>query len=223
LPRGSGVECTAMICPACKCEYIRGVTQCADCGVALVDALDVTAPNPQDGLEVVSVWQGDDPGEYAAAKDALEEAGIAVIDQESPGYFIFPSMRPKKEIYVSSKDLEQAKKVLLDLQAWEEPEELSEGELDSLQLPDSDSAESGEQDNLAPDLSEDWYEDDSVAEVWKGGNEYFADTLSACLREIGIASRKLSNSEQWRVVVRPKQEARAKEVVREVVQASPPE
>jgi transcription initiation factor TFIIIB Brf1 subunit/transcription initiation factor TFIIB len=29
-----------MICPNCKCEYIRGVTECADCGVALVDKLE---------------------------------------------------------------------------------------------------------------------------------------------------------------------------------------
>ena len=169
------------------------------------------------------MWQGDDPGEYAAVKDALEEAGIAVIDQDSPGYFIFPSMRPKKEIYVSSKDLERAKKVLIDLQAWDEPEELSEGEQESLELLESENADSNQQDELVPDISEDWYEDDPVAEIWKGGNEHLADTLSACFREIGIASRKLSEADEWRVVVRPKQEARAKEVVREVVQASPPE
>ena len=34
---------------------------------------------------------------------------------------------------------------------------------------------------------------------------------------------KLSEAGQWRLVVRPEQESRAKEVVREVVEASPPE
>ena len=132
-------------------------------------------------------------------------------------------MRPKKEIYVSSKDLEQAKKVLLDLQGWEEPEEMSEGERSPLELPDSGNAEDGEQDNLVSDLSDEWYEDDPVAEVWNGGNEHLADTLSACMCEIGIASRKLPEADHWRVVVRPKQEARAKEIVREVVEGIPPE
>jgi len=212
-----------MFCPNCKCQYIRGVTQCADCSVALVDALDSSAPHMQDGLEIVSVWEGNDPGECAAVKDALEEAGIPVIDQQSAGYFIFPSMRPKTEIYVSSKNVEQAKKVLLDLQAWDAPEELSEGERESLELPESDIPDSDEQTSLSPDSSTHWDEDDPVAEVWIGGSEYLADTLIVCLREVGVASHKLSEAGRWRLVVRPEQETRAKEIVREVVEASPPE
>jgi hypothetical protein len=212
-----------MICPNCKCEYIRGVTQCADCGIALVDALDPTAPDTQDGEGVVSVWEGNDPGESAAVKDALEKAGIPVIDQEAGGYFIFPSMRPKTEIYVSSKNVEEAKKVLLDLEAWDDPEELSEGERESLELPESDIPESDEQSSQLLDSSDIWDEDDPVAEVWNGDKEEFADTLMACFREIGIASRKLSEAGHWRLVVRPEQEFRAKEIVREVVDASPPE
>jgi len=211
-----------MICPNCKCEYIRGVTQCADCGVPLVDALDSSAPDTQDGQEVVSVWEGNDPSESAAVKDALEKAGIPVIDQESAGYFIFPSMRPKAEIYVSSRNVKEAKKVLLDLEAWDEPEEMSEGERESLELPESDKPDNDEPMSVAPDSSNNWDEDDPVAEVWNGDKEELADTLTACLREIGIGSRKLSEAGHWRLVVRPEQESRAKEIVREVVEASPP-
>jgi hypothetical protein len=212
-----------MICPNCKCEYIRGVTQCTDCGVALVDTLDSSAPSAQDGLEVVSVWEGNDPSESASVKDALEKAGIPVIDQESAGYFIFPSMRPKTEIYVSSKNVEEAKKVLLDLEAWDDPEEMTEGERESLELPESDSPDSDEQTSLAPDSSDNWDEDDPVSEVWNGAKEELADTLTVCLREMGIGARKLSEAGHWRLVVRPEQESRAKEIVREVVEASPPE
>jgi hypothetical protein len=212
-----------MICPNCKCEYIRGVTQCADCGVPLVDALDSSASDPQDGLEVVSVWEGNDPSESAAVKDALEKAGIPVMDQGPTGYFIFPSMRPKAEICVSSRNVEQAKKVLLDLEAWDDPEELTEGERESPELPESDIPESVEQTRQPPDSSDNWDEDDPVAEIWNGDKEELADTLTACLREIGIGSRKLSEEGHWRLVVRPEQESRAKEVVREVMEASPPE
>jgi len=211
-----------MICPNCKCEYIRGVTQCADCGVALVDALDSSVPDTQDGQGVVSVWEGNDPSECAAVKEALENAGIRVIDQEAAGYFIFPSMRPKTEIYVSSGNVEQAKKVLLDLQAWDDPEEMSEGEPESLELPESESTDTDEQTSAPPDSMDDWHEDDPVAEVWNGDKEDFADTLTACLREVGIGSRKLSEAGRLRLVVRPEQESRAREIVREVVDASPP-
>ena len=73
------------------------------------------------------------------------------------------------------------------------------------------------------DDEDDWDEDDPVAEVWKGDKEEVADTLSICLREIGIGSHKLAEGTHWRLVVRPEQENRAKEIVREVVEASPPE
>jgi len=212
-----------MICPHCKCEYIRGVRECADCGVALVDALDAPAPALLDAGEVASLWQGNDPGERSAVKETLEKAGIAVIDQEAAGYFIFPSMRPKTEIFVSRKNLEQATKVLVDAGVLNDPSELTEEELNSLALPESEIADDDGQEFSQPDLSGDWHEDDPAAEVWNGDTEEFADTLVACLREIGIASRKGSDAGHWRLEVRPEQEARAREIIREVEQASPPE
>jgi hypothetical protein len=212
-----------MICPNCKCEYIPGVTQCADCGVALVDALDSSASVLQEGTEIVSVWEGNDPTEGAALKDALEKAGIPVIDQGVTGYFIFPSMRPKLEICVSDTDVERAKKVLLGLDAWNDPDELTSEERESLELPESDIPYSDEQTDAELDTPENWDEDKSVVEIWNGDKEEFAGTLMACLREIGIGSRKLSESGRWRLMVRPEHESRAKEIVRQVVEASPPE
>jgi hypothetical protein len=211
-----------MICPDCKCEYIKGVTQCADCGVPLVDQLDA-APDPGSAPLVVSVWEGDDPGERAAVIEALEEYGIPVADQQSAGNLFFPSMNPKTGIFVSEEYLERAKKVLADLEAWDEPEELSEGESESAELPESNGSDEDEEDDLQADLSEEWHEDDPVAEVWKGNQEDLADTLSMCLREIGIGSHIISEGGLWRLVVRPKREKRAKQIVHEVVEASPPE
>jgi hypothetical protein len=211
-----------MICPNCKCEYIKGVTQCADCGVPLVDQLDA-APDPRNASPIVSVWEGGDPGERAAVIEALKEAGIPVVDQESTGHLFFPSMNPKSGISVSAENLERAKKVLADLEAWDEPEELVEGEPDSPELPESDGLEKDDDDDdVQADPAEEWHEDDPVAEVWKGSEEDLADTLSICLREVGISSLKLLEAGIWRLVVRPQKEARAKKVVREVVEASPP-
>jgi hypothetical protein len=212
-----------MICPSCKCEYIRGVTQCADCGVALVDALEPFSPEKQDGPGIVSVWEGNDPGECAAVKDALENAGIRVIDQEAAGYFIFPSMRPRTELFVFRENIKRAKKVLSDLNALNDAEEMTDEERNSLALPESDVWDKDGPTSVAENSSVDWDEDDPVAEVWSGEKEDLADNLSACLREIGIGSRKLSEAGRWRLVVRPERESRAKEIVREVVEASPPE
>ena len=167
--------------------------------------------------------RGDDPADCATVKDAFKKAGIPVLDQGPTGYFIFPSMRPKTEICVSSANAEQARKIVADLEASDDPGEMTEEERASLELPESDLPDSDGQSALPPDLSEDWYEDDPVAEVWSGEREDFADGLLACFREVGIASRKLSEGVHWRVVVRPEQKSRAKEIVREVVEARPPE
>jgi phosphomannomutase len=210
-----------MICPNCKCEYIKGVSQCADCGVPLVDKL---AANPETAERpaVAVVWQGSDPGERAAVKEALEEAGVPVVDQESAGHLFFPSMNPQTDIYVASQNLERAKKVLADLEAWDQPEELSEGESASDELPEEGGPDDAE-DDVSADTSEEWHEDEPVAEVWTGSEESLGETLSVCLREVGIASRMSSEAGLWRLVVRPEKEAKAKEIVREVVDASPPE
>ena len=212
-----------MVCPNCKCEYIRGVTECADCCVALVDALDPAASAPPANDEIVSVWQGDDPADCATVTDALKKAGIPVLNQGPTGYFINPSMRPKTEICVSSANAERAGKILADLQSWDDPEEMTEEERASLELPESNLNNNDSQSTLPQDLTQDWYEDDPVSEVWSGDREDFADGLVACFREVGIASRKLAEAGHWRVVVRPGQKSRAKEIVREVVEASPPQ
>ena len=105
-----------MICPNCKCEYIKGVTQCADCGVPLVDSLDSSATDAPNEAGIVTIWEGSDPGEREIVKDALEKAGIPVVDQELPGAFILSFDGAQAEIFTfPTADEMRAKKVLLDL------------------------------------------------------------------------------------------------------------
>lgn len=208
-----------MFCPICKCEYIRGVTQCTDCGVPLVDALEPEGANPLDNVRIVSVWQGNEPSECERVKGALENAGIEFLDRDSKNFDLFVPSGSKLEIWVSTADRDAARKIILDEDGRIDPDELTPEGIESLTLPESDQPDS----DGPQDLSVEWNEDDPVTEVWNGEKEDFADTLAACLREIGIASRKLSEASHWSLVVRPEQEARAREVVHEVVEASPPE
>jgi hypothetical protein len=212
-----------MFCPSCKCEYLAGVTQCSDCDVPLVDALEApTATPPGDG-GIVSIWYGDDPRAFAQVKEALDKAGIRFMGPVPTGYFIFPSMRPKMEVAVSVADRERAEKVMLELESLgEDPDELTPEQRESLAIPDSDSVDHAEAASTETDAPENWDDQEPVHEVWKGDEEDFANTLIACFRENGIASRKLTEGKRWRLVVRPENEARAKEIVREVVEASPP-
>lgn len=214
-----------MICPQCRCEYIRGVTQCSDCGVPLVDALEPPPAQFPENVRLVPIWRGRDDAECERVIEALDSAGIPHTDPDSKGSFSFLPTDPSAEIWVSDADEERARKTLGDLEGLVYPEELTPEEAESFALPESDEpgSNSEEQADELQDLTQEWYEDDPVAEAWSGDSEQLADSLIACLREIGIASRKLSEAGHWRVVVRPAQESRAKEIVREVVEASPPE
>jgi hypothetical protein len=215
-----------MFCPNCKCEYRACVTQCSDCGVALVDSLDqlnqqTTAPLEHAG--VVAVWSGNDPAECIAVKDALTKADIPFVDQSSSAYFIFRSMRPKTEICVPLIEEERARKILLGFQGSVDLDELTPEEIASLELPESNDDSPDEEAITQSGAADDWDEDEPVSEVWKGDEEHFANTLIACLGENGIPSHKIAEGNRWRLVVRPENEARAKEIIREVVEARPPE
>jgi hypothetical protein len=213
-----------MICPSCKCEYIRGVTECADCGIPLVDALDPRAEKFADNVRIIAIWRGRDPAECERVKETLDSAGIpfTAADPKSSFGSLIPT-EPSMEVWIAEADQARARKILDDLDDRAHPDGLTPEEIESLALPESDDVDEIAQIDAPPDLSEHWYEDDPVAEVWSGDAEAFADTLIACFREVGIASHKLSESSHWRLVVHSEQEARAKEIVREVVDASPPE
>ena len=66
-----------MFCPECGAEYRPGFYECSDCRVPLVAAKpreEKERPDPD--LELVTVFEGNDPLLVAAAKSVLEEAGI---------------------------------------------------------------------------------------------------------------------------------------------------
>jgi hypothetical protein len=212
-----------MICPSCKCEYRAGVAQCSDCGIPLVEALGPETPTPHEDGGIVTIWSGNDPRRFAVVKEALDKAEIAFMGPVSKGYFIFPSMRPKMEIDVSVADRDRAEKVVHELEGWDNPEELTPEEREALALPEWEGVDHDEAARAPSDVAEDWDDREPVSEVWNGGEEDFANTLIACLRENGIRSQKLAEGGRWRLLVRPPEEARAKEIVREVVEAAPPE
>jgi hypothetical protein len=66
-----------MFCPDCKAEYIKGITECADCKVPLVEALppdDEAAHNP-DG-KFVEILRTSNVADIALIEATLEPEGI---------------------------------------------------------------------------------------------------------------------------------------------------
>jgi hypothetical protein len=67
-----------MFCPSCQAEYREGFTECSDCGVALVAALE-----PQRREEIVEgltpVMETINTEELGVVVDRLEKAGVPYV------------------------------------------------------------------------------------------------------------------------------------------------
>ncbi len=85
----------------------------------------------------------------------------------------------------------------------------------------SESGASGEP--VPDDIVEDFDPHQATAEVWSGDDPKTADYLKISLEGVGIGCVLREDGARFRLFVLPASERRAKEIVREVVEASPPE
>lgn len=71
-----------MFCPVCKAEYRQGFTECSDCQTPLVDELP-PPPETYPDMNLVTVFETEDPGLLTIATALLDEAGIDYLDLSS--------------------------------------------------------------------------------------------------------------------------------------------
>lgn len=100
-----------MFCPKCKTEYREGFSQCADCGIDLVETLP---PERQpEYIEYEEILATFNPGDIAIIK--------SILDSEKITYFIrgeHLALRPMGDsarLMVSKDEVDQAKELLQDL------------------------------------------------------------------------------------------------------------
>jgi hypothetical protein len=103
-----------MFCPQCRTEYRDGFTECADCRLALVPALEVETQDSTPAL--VAVFDSNDRFTVSLAKGSLEDAGIPfwMHGDETAAYLalspvIFPSCQ-----FLVTKDREAEARELLE-------------------------------------------------------------------------------------------------------------
>ena len=215
-----------MFCPLCKAEYREGVYRCADCDIPLVyslpDERGGKADSQQTGQELTALLTGEeDPVFLTALLSALDEAGIphyeaAIHDHEASFSNPFPSRHRfgrGYEVSVLRSDVQAAKRVLLALeQKAVEPPAAAGHEVNEPEIAESEDRE----------VPEDWDPGRATAEAWIGEDLDLAQFLADTLRENGIGSRTDSSLGRLRVVVRPEDSDRAREIIREVLEGAPP-
>src|ERR1700719_1727361 len=174
-------------------------------------------PIPEDQGSVVLLWTGEDPALHDTLLEQLESAGIRYSDKAVGDDEVGPTADPLPidwkprfgfEVAVLSSDLAGAQAIL---------EKLLNEEPADMEIPAQDEASDAE-----PSLV-------SAAElhptvvVWSGTSDRIAQFLTASLQENEIPIHLETAGDVTSVLVAAANEARAREIVREVVNGAPPE
>jgi hypothetical protein len=68
----------------------------------------------------------------------------------------------------------------------------------------------------------DWFPEDATVTVWSGDDESRREMLTASLNENRIRCRWEKRANKFTLFVQPDDESRAREIIREVIEAAPP-
>ena len=171
---------------------------------------------PEDQSSVVLLWTGEDPAFLAVLQEQLEAAGIAFRQTSLGGDQVAPSADPLPidfkprfgfEVSVLSQDQPAAQAVL---------ERLLDRQPVDMEIP--------EQAEVPPPAHGSISDNDGNAtiDVWTGADAGTARFLIAALKENEIPLNIDTVAGSTRVLVCPADSARAREMVREIVEGAPP-
>ncbi len=172
--------------------------------------------SPSRGASLILLWAGEDPAIHAALLEALNASGIFCKDMVLGDDEVAPTADPLPidwkprfgfEVAVLSSDLTAAQQILEMLLA-EEPQDL--------EIPAQAEAPLAE-----PPLTV-TTELHPTVEVWAGSDDKTAQFLTAAMQENEIPIHLENPADQTRIYVSAANEARAREIVREITEGAPP-
>jgi hypothetical protein len=235
-----------MFCPQCHAEYRPGFTHCTDCDVDLVYELPTVqtefSETNQDRYQggndedpFCSFWQGDDSRLHAELCTILEEAGIPHKTVRRQDRLFNLHNYPAFQIGVPFSLFEKAEAAVKDtygmdpsdpgaVQSLNAPALLPETSRSLRKLPET--LTPSEEENIpGPEERGDseWESEDNGIEVWSGDDHSLGDMLVASLRENEIHVRGENSRGKRSLFVSQRDEVRAREIVREIVEGVPPE
>jgi hypothetical protein len=234
-----------MWCPLCAGEYREGFTVCSDSQVALVThppgepSADASTADESFAL----LWAGTDSRVRAEICEALDQQKISARTLGREDHLFSPTMRPEFEVYVPARLLSAARGALHQANPTDDDSErLSDSQqlLDSgiLEIPAEDQLRNSPDDDDARGDIQNLDPRDATVEIWSGQDADMAAMITSSLGENRIPCRPdtetsdpdiagpNSQSDEigaTRLFVFPEDEKRAKEIIREIVDATPPE
>ena len=226
-----------MFCPVCGYEYREGFTICSDCQVDLVLELPRKDAGGRigDGDAFALVWSGADARVHADVCEALEREHIPARTLQEQDHLVYASYSPPFQVYVPAEFAAKAQEIL---GASDSPDKSMEqlAESGALELPaePEDTREERATDytrSRRPNIDP----ESAIAPIWSGDNADIAAMIEASLRENAIffrtesaaavegqSSAAAGSKEIATIFVLPEDEARAGQIVDEIVDAAAP-
>ena len=224
-----------MYCPLCGAEYRPGFSICSDCQVALVPdpPRAASAESAVASGSFVTVWAGDDPLRHGEICEALDRQKIPAqtLDREDRSFNL--ATQPAFEVFVPADFADGARKAIKEINSAEE---------EAARLSESGTPEIPEEEDLSNEDSEDGGTLDldpegATVEVWSGTDAHTAAMIVSSLRENQILCRSEpvvagpksaprntpDKVGPTTLFVFPQDQRRAREIIREIVDAVPPE
>jgi hypothetical protein len=204
-----------VFCPECKASYRDGFTHCPDCDVDLVDSLPAPGSDWDPlGGELTTVYTTEIESDCVGICEDFRKAGIPFKVLQHAQQF-HKEVDTHFAIEVPPRFREQAEKLTkknqVDFSDTDEDQRIME-------LPAEDDSESDENTDAEPR----WHKKDATVEVWRGNWKEGGEMIASSLAENGIRFRASEGEDgSRRIFVRPQDESRAREIVREVTKAEP--
>jgi hypothetical protein len=228
-----------MFCPQCRVEYRPGFTRCADCDVGLVDELPFEAnPGGAPGDEqdpFCAFWQGDDARLHAELGTVLDEAGIPYKTVRREDHLFNLKNFPAFRIAVPFSLFEKAETAVRDAyevdasgidagQSLNPPPLIPDGSRVIEMRPETLTPSEEENIPAPPEAGDEaeWAFAGGTA-VWSGEDTSRGDLLVAALRENKIRVHRGTSHGKQSLLVSSDEEAKAREIVRGVMEDLPPE
>ena len=239
-----------MFCPVCKSEYREGFTKCSDCGAELVNRLP-DASSDADSEEMEILWAGQDARFQGEICDRLDATNIPYENDAVDSRFMPAFHQSIYRIQIKKRDHGAAVDAIQsiapdDSQVWKSPGFLLDRNSDLLDKigPLSrfrggqalTSQQKSQHENLAEVLDSDesdvstaipdddlesFNSDEATSEVWSGDDNNLAQAFKDCFRGVGIGCVIAPDGGELHVFVLPSAVSRAKEIIREIVEADP--
>lgn len=211
-----------LVCPLCAAEFGSDSAHCSECGVELIGWEEAQEPiDPNHAAEALEiVWRGSDPFAVSRVLAELRAGGIPheVTGTREHLAFELGMPRPRYKVVVFQSDLQEACSLIASIEE-SLPFKLSTPGQRALE---QEAARPDPGAGTAPSTRS-WKPREATLEIWSGSDTAFAGMLHSSFSENDLRCRiKDESPGPMRLFVRPEDADRAREILREITEGTPP-